>query len=239
MKKKAIVSWSGGEDCTLALWHARAPYDVIGLLVTVTCEYRRVSMHGVRIELIEEQAHSLGLPLRQASISRACGNDEYEHAMKAALDQAYSEGVEAVICGDLFLEDVRRYREEKLLRPGTGVFPLWGMPTRDLARQFLSLGFRATLCCVDTQTLDGSFAGRRYDETLLADLPAHVDPCGENGEFHTFVHDGPSFGRPVALRCGERVLRDGRFMYCELFGGAQWRRPAGLGVRLLANGRER
>jgi len=216
MKKQAIVCWSGGKDCTLALWQTREQFDVVALLVTVTREFRRVSMHGVRIELVEQQAHSLGVPLRQATISRACGNEEYERAMKESLEQAYKEGVEAVICGDLFLEDVRRYREERLLRPGTGVFPLWGMPTHELARRFLSLGFRATLCCVDTQALDGSFAGRPYDEALLADLPAHVDPCGENGEFHTFVHDGPSFVQPVAVRCGERVLRDGRFMYCEL-----------------------
>jgi diphthamide synthase (EF-2-diphthine--ammonia ligase) len=151
-----------------------------------------------------------------AEISPFCSNDEYEHAMRESLNQAYGEGVEAVICGDLFLEDVRRYREERLLRPGSGVFPLWGRHTGELAREFQGLGFRATLCCVDTQALDGSFAGRPYDAALLADLPKDVDPCGENGEFHTFVHDGPLFANPVAVRVGERVLRDGRFMYCDL-----------------------
>ena len=216
MQKQAIVCWSGGKDCTLALWEARAEYEVVGLLTTVTREFQRVSMHGVRIELLRAQARSIGVPLVLAEISSPCSNAEYEQVMHEALAQAYARGIEAVICGDLFLADVRRYREERLLRPGSGVFPLWGQDTRALARRFLDLGFRAFVCCVDTEALDGSFAGRPYDDAFLAALPGSVDPCGENGEFHTFVHDGPLFAAPLDVQCGERVLRDGRFMYCDI-----------------------
>jgi uncharacterized protein (TIGR00290 family) len=216
MKPKALVSWSGGKDCLLALWHARQAFDIVALLTTVTREFDRVSMHGVRVELLRRQAESLGVPLRMVEIPHPCNNAIYELAMKDAWAEAQLQGVEAVICGDLFLEDIRRYREERLFGAQACVFPLWQRPTRELACEFIGLGFRAVLCCVDTQALPADFAGREFDEALLRDLPARVDPCGENGEFHTFVHAGPLFKTPVAFQRGERVLREERFSYCDL-----------------------
>lgn len=217
MKPKAIVSWSGGKDSALALHAARDEYEVIALLTTVTEDFDRVSMHGVRTRLLEEQAASLGLPLEKVLIRHPCNNDEYEARMKAGLEGLRGSGAGAVICGDLFLEEIRRYREERLFGDRwRGVFPLWGRDTAALARTFLDLGFRAVLCCVDTRALPAEFAGRPYDAQLLAQLPPGVDPCGENGEFHTFVFDGPSFARPVAFATGERTLRDDCFAYCDL-----------------------
>jgi len=174
-------------------------------------------MHGVRRELLTRQATSLGLPVRAIEISVGCTNDEYERATRAVLEEFVAAEVTAAICGDLFLEDVRKYREERQFPSGMrGVFPLWSRPTPELAREFIGRGFRAVLCCVDTQALDGSFAGRAYDESLLAELPTTVDPCGENGEFHTFVADGPDFATPIRYELGERTLRDERFMFCDL-----------------------
>ena len=216
MKPKAIVSWSGGKDCMLALWHARQSFDIVALLTTVTRDFGRISMHGVRIELLRQQAESLGIPLTMIEIPHPCNNAIYEDAMRQAWGVAQQQGVEAVICGDLFLEDVRRYREEHLFGVKACVFPLWQRPTPLLAREFLDLGFRAVLCCVDTQALPGDFAGREYDTALLSDLPASVDPCGENGEFHTFVYAGPLFKTSIAFQRGEVVLREGRFSYCDL-----------------------
>jgi uncharacterized protein (TIGR00290 family) len=217
MRQKAIVSWSGGKDGMLALHEARSDYDIVGLLTTVTEEYDRVSMHGVRTRLLEQQTEALGLPLEKVLIPPTCVNAEYEARMGAALARYRAAGVSAVLCGDLFLEDIRRYREEKLFAGGlTGVFPLWGRDTGELARRLLALGFRAVLCCVDTRALAAEFAGRLFDEALLADLPPGVDPCGENGEFHTFVFDGPGFRRPVPFMLGERTLRDQRFAFRDL-----------------------
>ncbi|HWG41806.1 MAG TPA: ATP-binding protein [Gemmataceae bacterium] len=217
MREKAIVSWSGGKDSALALYEVAAEYDIAGLLTTVTSEYERISMHGVRTRLLEQQAASLGYPLEQVRISPRCGNDEYERQMGAALTRYRIAGVTRVICGDIFLEDVRRYREERLLRDGlSGVFPLWQRDSRELAYHFIRLGFRAVLCCVDTHALDQRFVGRVYDETLLADLPATVDPCGENGEFHTFVFAGPNLAQSVPYSLGEYTLREGRFGYRDL-----------------------
>ena len=216
MKPQAIISWSGGKDCMLALWHARDAYEVAALLTTVTREFDRISMHGVRVELLRMQADRLGKTLRIVEIPHPCTNAIYEQAMADAWTDAKQQGIEAVICGDLFLEDVRRYREERLFGADACVFPLWRRPTSEVAHEFLDLGFRAVLCCVDTQALPADFAGREYDETLLAELPAAVDPCGENGEFHTFVYAGPLFQAPIPLERGERVLRDGRFSYCDL-----------------------
>jgi uncharacterized protein (TIGR00290 family) len=212
MKPTALVSWSGGKDCMLALWHARQSFDVVALLTTVTREFGRISMHGVRVELLRKQADSLGLPLQIVEIPHPCSNVIYEQAMKDAWTNA---GKPIVICGDLFLEDVRRYREERLFGSAACVFPIWQRPTAALAREFMALGFRAALCCVDTQVLPAEFAGREFDEALLADLPAGVDPCGENGEFHTFVYDGPAFSTPIRFERGERILREGRFSYCD------------------------
>jgi uncharacterized protein (TIGR00290 family) len=216
MKPKAIVSWSGGKDCLLALWHARSSFDVVALVTTVTRDFERISMHGVRVELLRRQAESLGIPLAMVEIPHPCTNAIYEQAMRDAWADAQQHGVEAVICGDLFLEDVRRYREERLFGTKACVFPLWQRPTLEVAREFLDLGFRAVLCCVDTQALPGDFAGRGYDDALLRDLPKCVDPCGENGEFHTFVYAGPLFTEPIAFQRGETVLREGRFSYCDL-----------------------
>lgn len=215
-KPKAIVSWSGGKDCALALWHTRSCYDVAALLTTVTRDFDRISMHGVRVELLRRQAASLGISLTTVEIPHPCPNGVYEPAMKNAWSDAQSQGMTAVVCGDLFLEDVRRYREEQLFGASACVFPLWQRPTIEVAREFLGLGFRAVLCCVDTQALSADFAGREYDDALLRDLPANVDPCGENGEFHTFVYDGPLFAHPIGIERGERVLREARFAYCDL-----------------------
>jgi uncharacterized protein (TIGR00290 family) len=220
MRKQAIVSWSGGKDGMLALHEARDDYDIVGLLTTVTEEYDRISMHGVRTRLLEHQAEALGYPLEKVLIPPVCVNADYESRMGTALARYRAVGVSSVICGDLFLEDIRRYREEKLFAGGlTGVFPLWGRDTGELARRLLALGFQAVLCCVDTRALAADFAGRLFDEALLADLPPGVDPCGENGEFHTFVFDGPCFRRPIRFALGERTLRDGRFAFCDLLPG--------------------
>jgi uncharacterized protein (TIGR00290 family) len=220
MREKAIVSWSGGKDSALALYEVAADYDIVALLTTVTSDYDRISMHGVRTRLLEQQAAALNYPLEQVLIPPRCVNDEYENRMRAALARHRAAGVSRVICGDIFLEDVRRYREERLLGDGlTGVFPLWQRDSGALARQFIHLGFRAVLCCVDTNVLDERFAGRVYDEALLAEFPATVDPCGEKGEFHTFVFDGPNFAGPVPYTLGEYVLREERFGYRDLLPG--------------------
>ena len=215
-RPKAIVSWSGGKDCLVALDRVRDQYDVAALLTTVTPEFGRVSMHGVRVELVEQQAASLGLPLRRAEIPWPCCNDDYEGVMRAAWANFQAQGVDHVICGDLYLEDIRRYREERLFGAAACVFPLWGEGTHPLSREFLARGYRAVVCCVDTRALPATFAGRPYDEHFLADLPGGVDPCGENGEFHTFVHDGPTFAQPVPFRLGDIKLREERFAYCDL-----------------------
>lgn len=221
MPEPLIVSWSGGKDSALAL-HAlrRSPdYEVVALLTTLTDTYDRVSMHGVRRELLEAQTRSLGLPLRTVQISSGSSNEEYQQRLGRALADACAEGIHTVAYGDLFLEDIRRYREEVLAREEMrAVFPLWGRPTDRLAEEFLRLGFRAVITCVDGEQLDGSFAGREYDGALLHDLPAGVDPCGENGEFHTFVYDGPGFREPVRFRRGGTVVRDNRFHFCDLEG---------------------
>jgi uncharacterized protein (TIGR00290 family) len=217
MREKAIISWSGGKDSALALHETQGRFEVVALLTTVTAGYDRVSVHGVRTALLERQARALGHPIDTVVISQNCCNDEYEAKMGSALERHRGAGVTAVICGDIFLEDVRRYREEKLFGAGLrGVFPLWKHDTTELAHRFLGLGFRAVLCCVDTQVLDAGLAGRLYDRTLLAELPKTVDPCGENGEFHSFVFDGPNMSTAVEHRLGESIVRDQRFCYRDL-----------------------
>lgn len=223
MKPRAVLAWSGGKDSSLALHELRraGEVEVVGLLTTVTAEYDRISMHGVRRVLLETQARQTGLPLTVVEISAGAGNTEYDARMGVALAALGERGVEAVVFGDLFLEEIRRYREERLAAVGMrALFPLWGHPTDRLAETFLRLGFRATAVCVDGSALDGSFAGRSYDAAFLRDLPSGVDPCGENGEFHTFVHAGPVFREAIAVHAGEVVLRDERFWYCDLLPGS-------------------
>jgi uncharacterized protein (TIGR00290 family) len=210
------LSWSGGKDSALALQTLRAyGTEPSALVTTVTEEYDRISMHGVRRDLLAAQAAAVGVPLVEIPIPPGCSNDVYEERMAAAFSGALSV-VDTVAFGDLFLADVRAYREERLARVGRrALFPLWLRDTTALAREFVAAGFAARLACVDPRALPPSFAGRAYDETLLAELPAHVDPCGENGEFHTFVSDGPIFAAPLSLTCGEVVERDG-FVFCDL-----------------------
>jgi uncharacterized protein (TIGR00290 family) len=220
MPHPLIVSWSGGKDSTLALaaLRASAAWEPIILLTSVTAGYDRVAIHGVRRDLLREQAAALGLELREFTLEPGCSNDEYDAAHAAALrDAAAESGARQVAFGDLFLEDVRRYREERVSALGLEpLFPLWGEDTALLARRFVAEGYRAHLVCVDTTQLAADFAGRSFDAALLRDLPEGVDPCGERGEFHTFVGDGPGFTRAVRCAPGEVVLRDARFAYCEL-----------------------
>jgi uncharacterized protein (TIGR00290 family) len=219
--RDVLVAWSGGKDSALALREIQGDggYRVAGLLTTVTGEYDRISMHGVRRTLLRRQAEFLGLPLEEVVISPGASNDEYEAKMGAALAALRTRlpGLDTVVFGDLFLADIRAYRERMLARIGMrGLFPLWLRDTGALAREFVRLGYRAVLVCVDKAQLAGEFAGREFDAELLRDLPAGVDPCGENGEFHTFVYAGPGLRRPVPHERGPVVIRDGRFVYCDL-----------------------
>jgi len=216
-----VVAWSGGKDSALALREivGDARYRVAALLTTVTAEYDRISMHGVRRSLLHRQAESLGLPLEEVVISPGATNDDYETNMGGALAALRSRisGLDTVVFGDLFLADIRAYRERMLARLGLrGLFPLWLRDTRSLAHEFVRLGYRAVLVCVDAAQLAGEFAGREFDADLLRDLPSDVDPCGENGEFHTFVYAGPGLREPVPHERGPLVVRDGRFVYCDL-----------------------
>jgi len=215
---KALLAWSSGKDSAWSLHVLRQQggVEVAGLLTTVNESFGRVAMHAVRRELLEAQARVAGVPLRVVPIPYPCPNDVYEAAMAGALAEARAAGIEAVAFGDLFLEDIRRYREERMgptgLRP---LFPLWGRPTRALAEEMINGGLRARLTCVDPRALDASFAGRAFDHDLLAALPPEADPCGERGEFHTFAWDGPMFREPVAVSVGEVVHRDG-FVFADL-----------------------
>jgi uncharacterized protein (TIGR00290 family) len=214
---RCALSWSGGKDSALTLWALRREgVEPEALITTVTDAYDRISMHGVRRELLARQADAIGAPLVEVRIPPACVNDIYEERMARAFASPPLSEVEAVAFGDLFLEDVRAYREERLATTDRrGLFPLWGRDTKALAQEFIAAGFQAYIACLDPRALGASFAGRAYDEQLLADLPASVDPCGENGEFHTFVHAGPIFAEPIACATGEVVERDG-FVFCDL-----------------------
>lgn len=213
-----LFCWSGGKDSAMAL-HAvleRPDLRVAGLLTTVTEGYERISMHGVRRALLEWQADSIGLPLHEVRIPPQCVNAIYEARMKEALDQHYRNGVRQVAFGDIFLEDLRAYREKNLARMGmTAIFPIWKRDTRELVGQFRAAKFRSIAVCVDPRVLDRSFAGRELDDSFFRDLPPTVDPCGENGEFHTFVFAGPLFRESLAVRRGEIVERDS-FVFCDL-----------------------
>jgi uncharacterized protein (TIGR00290 family) len=206
-----LVSWSGGKDSCMALNAVLAAgRKVTALLTTVTRDFDRISMHGVRRVLLERQAESLGLSLRQVLISKGAANAEYEASMGEAFNAYREAGGQEVVFGDLFLEDIRVYRDRLLAAHGlTGLYPVWGIDTGELIRAFIARGFKTIVVCVDPVKLDPAFAGRVIDEKFLSDLPPGVDPCGENGEFHTFVYDGPGFTTPVAFSAGEAAFRDG------------------------------
>ncbi|RMH41424.1 MAG: adenine nucleotide alpha hydrolase [Deltaproteobacteria bacterium] len=218
MAPKALVSWSSGKDSAYALLAARRSpsVEIVGLVTTVTARFGRVSMHGVREELLDRQADQLGLPCAKVAIPSPCSNDVYEAEMRRVLLAARAAGVTHVVFGDLFLRDIREYREAQLADVGMrAVFPLWGRDTSALAREMVEAGVRAVLTCVDPERLAPAFAGRTFDTGLLDDLPAAVDPCGENGEFHTFVTAGPMFRGAISVRGGEVVERDG-FVFADL-----------------------
>ncbi len=221
MREPIVLSWSGGKDSSLALAALRADADVevVALLTSVTRGFERISIHGVRRTLLHAQARAIGLPLHEVELEPACTNDDYEAAFRAAADalRGAHPHLRRLAFGDLFLADVRAYRERLLEPLGLAAhFPLWGLDTRALAVRFVAEGYRARLVCVDTSQLAAGFAGRTFDSALLAEIPAAVDPCGERGEFHTFVSDGPVFGGPVPYEVGAIVLRDERFAYCDL-----------------------
>ena len=214
----AWMSWSSGKDSTFALQAIRTQVEVTGLLTTLNADADRVAMHAVRRELLEAQAQRLGLALHAVDLPYPCPNDVYEARMGAAVAAARAEQVDAIVFGDLFLRDVREYRERMLA--GTGIrplFPLWELPTDRLAREMIDSGIRAVLTCVDPAQLPAEFAGRSFDAEFLDDLPEGVDPCGERGEFHTFVWDGPGFSSPIDVEVGEVVERDG-FVFCDVLG---------------------
>lgn len=219
MKEKVVLSWSGGKDSTLALYELMTQGNwEITLLTTITEKYERVSMHGVREYLVERQARSLGLVLEKVYITPGCTNEEYGRKMEEVMTRYKMLGIRKVAFGDIFLEDVKKYREENLKKAGLeAVFPLWGRDTREVANLFIDLGFKSIITCVDTKVLDGSFSGRFFNKELLADLPESIDPCGENGEFHGFVFDGPIFRDKIEITVGQKVLRDGRFSFCDIF----------------------
>jgi uncharacterized protein (TIGR00290 family) len=218
LRPKALISWSSGKDSAFALHEIRraGEFDVVGALTTVTETFGRVSIHGVRQELLHAQLDAAGLPPRIVPIPYPCPNAIYEARMGEAVTQAVQDGISHIIFGDLFLADIRAYREAKLAGTGIApVFPLWERPTLDLAHAMISSGFEAYLATVDLKKLPAEFAGRKFDAQLLADFPQGVDPCGENGEFHTCVVAGPIFARRIPVVTGERVERDG-YAYCDL-----------------------
>lgn len=210
MKPKAIFNWSSGKDSALALYKIlqEEEYDIVGLLTSINTQYQRISMHGVRVALLEAQAKSIGLPLHKLEIPEMPTMEVYDEVMKSKMLELQSAGVTHSVFGDIFLEDLRKYREEKLAVAGIeGVFPLWKKDTSALIQEFLSLGFKTIVTCVNERYLDQSFVGRIIDEQFINDLPDNVDVCGENGEFHTFTFDGPIFSQPITFEIGEIVHR--------------------------------
>jgi uncharacterized protein (TIGR00290 family) len=217
-ESRVLLSWSGGKDSALALWTLqRTPgVTVTGLMTTITRQFDRISMHGVRRVLLERQVESLGLPLHRVEIAPGASNEDYERSLARELLTQRELGVRVIAFGDLFLEDVRAYRERLLARYGlSGLYPLWGRDTRALMREFIARGFEAVVVCLDPAKLPAEFAGRTIDQQFLDDLPPGVDPCGENGEFHSFVYAGPTFAFPIEFTRGETVTRDG-FCFCDL-----------------------
>ena len=219
MIEKVLFTWSGGKDSALALYELQSRHDheIVSLLTTLTEEYDRISMHGIRSILLEQQANSLDLPIEKIYISKNSSNEGYEAKMREVLQKHLTAGVSSVVFGDIFLEDVRKYREENLSKIGMkAIFPIWKRDTTELAHRFIDLGFKAVITCVDSNVLDKIFTGRSFDEQFLSELPATIDPCGENGEFHSFAYDGPIFKKRVSYTKGEVILRDSRFWYCDL-----------------------
>src|SRR5438552_8476234 len=230
MRKKTLLSWSSGKDSAWALHVLRQQPElrIAGLITTVNQLYQRIAIHAVRLELLERQAEAVGLPLRIINLPYPCSNAQYETAMEKFIEESRQAGIECMAFGDLFLQDIREYREAKLAGTGiTPLFPLWKMPTDLLAREMISSGLRARISCVDPQQLPASFAGREFDQDLLSALPEEVDPCGERGEFHTFAFDGPMFSKPVGIEVGEITEREG-FVYADVL--------SALGVSALAGG---
>lgn len=216
--KRILLSWSSGKDSAWALHVLRqnSQYEVLGLLTTFNEVADRVAMHAIRRELVERQAVAADLPLWRVPLPWPCSNEQYESLMAQTCAKAVAEGIQGVAFGDLFLEDVRKYREKQM--KGTGlepIFPVWGMPTRQLAEKMITGGLKAKLTCIDTAKLDRSFAGRDFDATLLADLPAAVDPCGERGEFHSFVYAGPMLNAELPVRVGQAIMRD-QFVFADV-----------------------
>ena len=212
------MSWSSGKDCAFALWQARkaGELDIRGLLTTTNEAVDRVAMHGTRNELMRRQAEAVGLPVLEVGLPWPCTNDDYATRMIAACETMKAEGVSHVVYGDLYLEDIRAYRDEKMAQAGlTAVYPLWKQDTRQLARDMIASGLKTVVVCIDPKKLDASFAGRWFNEAFLADLPDGIDPCGENGEFHTCVVDGPMFSSAIEVEVGETVERDG-FVYADV-----------------------
>lgn len=220
--KRVALSWSSGKDSAWSLHLLRQDpgIEIVALITTINQEFDRVAMHAVRRDLVEAQASSAGLPLWQVPLPWPCSNEQYEARMREVCARALQEGVEAIAFGDLFLTEIRAYRERQLqgtrLEP---VFPVWGIPTRDLALQMIESGLRAKITCVDPKKLPRDFAGRDFDSAFLDDLPAGIDPCGENGEFHSFVYAGPMFPHPIPIEPGEIVERDG-FIFADLKGSS-------------------
>ncbi len=218
-KEKTILAWSSGKDSSWALHELRRQpeIEVVALLTSLNQTVARVSMHAVRETLLETQAAAAGLDLIKVNLPDPCSHEDYDRVMNEAMERAAAAGITRMAFGDLFLEDIRRYREERLA--GTGIeaiFPLWGRPTAQLAQEMVTAGLRAHVTCVDPKQLDPAFVGRTFDADFLADLPAEVDPCGERGEFHTFAYAGPMFGKPIAIQSGE-VVTHGGFVFADVF----------------------
>ena len=218
MKKKTIISWSTGKDSAWSTYQLQQRDDIelVGCLCTINQEFQRTAMHAVRVELLHAQAQALNLPLTIIELPFPCSNEQYQNIMAQATQTLIDQGVEQMSFGDLYLQDIREYREKNLA--GTGIkpiFPLWQKPTPALAADMIAGGLKTVITCVDPKQLDASFAGRIFDQSFLADLPAGVDPCGENGEFHTFVFDGPMFSSAIAIEVGEVVERDG-FVFADV-----------------------
>ena len=216
--EKILFSWSGGKDSAISLYEIQRSqkYEILALLTVITVDYDRVSLHGVPRILVEQQAKSLGLPIEEVFISRDSSNEEYASKMREILIKFKQAGVSSVVFGDVFLEEVRRYREDNLSRVGMkGIFPVWGRSTAELTESFVNLGFQAIVTCIDSKVLGEKFLGRVLDKHFLAELPPNADPAGENGEFHSFVFDGPIFRERIGYALGERVLRDS-FHFCDL-----------------------